>query len=166
MKRFFAASAFCLLLAACGNNTTPDETVAINVGSGSADMKVETDGDVVFAVALSDGYVMAPLAGRDVAAGYFIASNPGPSARLVSASSPLATEVELHTHSMADGVMSMREVDGVDLPQGESVTFEPGGLHLMLFGFARDAGVDEAPVTLTFEGGQTMDVVLPIRERG
>jgi hypothetical protein len=73
--------------------------------------------------------------------------------------------VEIHTHSMVDGVMKMRKVDTVDLPEEGSVAFEPGGFHLMMFGFTQTEGQTDAPVTLTFSTGEDLVVNLPIRER-
>lgn len=63
---------------------------------------------------------------------------------------------------MSGGMMMMREVDGVALPAGERVVFEPGGYHLMLIGLAAPLEVGTtfdielefataAPMTVTFE---------------
>ena len=52
--------------------------------------------------------------------------------RLTGASGDIAERVEVHTHEQAGGMMTMRRLDGVDLPPGEHVRFAPGGLHLML----------------------------------
>jgi periplasmic copper chaperone A len=57
--------------------------------------------------------------------------------RLTGASTPAAQAAQLHTVSMEGGVMKMRQVDGIDLPAGQSVTLKPGGYHLMLMGLAQ-----------------------------
>ena len=169
MKRFLLVASTALTLAACSQGEVePQEVVVVEPAPVAS---VETVTDVIetvtegMSVTVSDGYILAPLKGRDVTAGYFMIQNDGSAVRLVSASSPIASEVELHTHTMADGVMKMREVDGVDLPEGETVTFKPGGLHLMLFGFGQIEGQTETPVTLMFEGGEELTVTLPIRSR-
>jgi copper(I)-binding protein len=51
---------------------------------------------------------------------------------LLSATSPAAKTVELHTMSMDKGVMVMRELKKIDLPKGKTVSLQPGGLHIML----------------------------------
>lgn len=163
MTRILPILTFATLLVACGNATTEDRTVVATDTETVAQTVV--DGETTMRLSVSDGYVMAPLKGRDVAAGYFVLSNSGPDAALVSAASSAAATVELHTHTMDDGVMRMREVERIDLPSGETVAFEPGGLHLMMFGFSREEGETEAPVTLTLASGETLDVTLPIRER-
>lgn len=75
--------------------------------------------------------------------------------RLIAASvsSDVARAVELHTHINDNGVMRMRKVEGgIEIGAGETVTFEPGGLHIMLIGLQRKVVIDERlPMTLTFE---------------
>lgn len=155
MKHFLIATTAALFLAACSDTaTTTDADADIGVTEVAAS-----------SVLISDGYIMAPLKGRDIAAGYFIAENQGAAVSLVSASSPAAATVELHTHSMADGVMQMRKVDAVDLPEEGSVAFEPGGFHLMMFGFTSVEGQTETPVTVVLSTGEELVVTLPIRER-
>ncbi len=79
---------------------------------------------------------------------------------LVSAASPAAPMMELHEMAMTDSGMVMREKDGgFVVPAGESLTLEPGGLHLMFMGLTAPikAG-DEVPITLTFDDGSTLEV--------
>jgi copper(I)-binding protein len=152
MNRFLIAASAALMLAACSGTSTETEADQATVEAAAP------------SVLISDGYVMAPLKGRDVAAGYFMIENQGPATRLVAASSPMA-DVEIHTHSMADGVMKMRQVEAVELPEEASVAFEPGGFHLMMFGFTQADGQTDVPVTLTLSTGEDLLVSLPIRER-
>ncbi|MEL6686482.1 MAG: copper chaperone PCu(A)C [Pseudomonadota bacterium] len=168
MKRFFTLSAAAVMTAACSQAEPETQEVVVVEDAPVASETMEVAADVVeegMPLDISEGYILAPLKGRDVTAGYFIIENNGADARMVSASSPIAAEVELHTHTMNDGVMQMREVEGIDLPTGEVVTFRPGGLHLMLFGFDRAEGQTETPVTLQFEDGEELTLTLPIRER-
>ncbi len=80
-------------------------------------------------------------------------TNRGPGDdRLIAASSPLAARAELHSHSMAGGVMKMRKVEAVPVPAGAVAKLEPGGYHIMLFDLARPlAEGEEFPLTLRFE---------------
>ena len=117
------------------------------------------------AVELSDVYIMEPLDGRDMTAGYFTATNTGADARIVGASSPVARAVELHTHEMDGDRMAMRKVDGVDVSSGEMVVFEPRGLHLMMFGVELPDGATEAPVTLRYADGTEVTVIAELRAR-
>ena len=75
-------------------------------------------------------------------AAYFVLDNAGPTAdRLIGVSSDIARSVEMHTSAVdAQGVASMRPVQGVDLPPGGQAQFAPGGLHVMLVGLAQASG--------------------------
>lgn len=53
---------------------------------------------------------------------------------LVSGTADFAKVVELHNHIMKGEVMRMEKQEQVVVPAGESLTFQPGGLHMMLFG--------------------------------
>ncbi|MCR9068424.1 MAG: copper chaperone PCu(A)C [Rhodobacteraceae bacterium] len=85
--------------------------------------------------------------------------------RLVSASSDIAQRVELHTHIQdTGGVMRMVEIeDGIELPAGETVLLERGGLHVMFMGLNEtlEHG-DEVEVTFTFETADPVTMMIPV----
>lgn len=115
------------------------------------------------------GWSRATAAGQSVGAGFLTLRNPGDTAdRLVSASSPAAAKVELHTHSNEGGVMKMRAVEGgLDLPAKGSVTLAPGGYHLMLMGLkAPLAEGQHVPVTLVFEKAGPVETMLMVGGAG
>ncbi len=87
--------------------------------------------------------------------------------RLISASSPIAERVELHTMTMENDVMRMRELeDGIELPANAQVDLEPGGLHVMFINLSQPfVEGEEVPVTLTFANGDEQEIVLPVRAR-
>lgn len=127
---------------------------------------IEATETVASGLDITNAYIAPPFKGRDVAAGFFTVTNNGTDDRLVSAASPIANSVEIHTHSEVDGVMAMRQVDGVDLPNGVAVEFRPGSYHLMMFGVELVDGVTEAPLTLTYDSGEEMTLSVPIEGRG
>lgn len=51
---------------------------------------------------------------------------------LVSASSNIAKNVELHEHIMNNGMMKMQQVKKIEIPAHSTVALKPGGLHVML----------------------------------
>lgn len=87
---------------------------------------------------------------------------------LVRASSPAAAAIEVHRTRIEEGRATMTELDGVTVPAGETVSFRPGGLHLMMV--EPDESVREGgtfPLTLHFDrsGEHTVEVeVVPIAE--
>lgn len=74
--------------------------------------------------------------GQGAGGGFLTITNNGKQAdRLVSATSPAAAQVQIHTVSMTDGVMRMRELPGgLEIPAGTTVALKPGGYHIMLIG--------------------------------
>ena len=73
---------------------------------------------------------------------------------------------ELHKSTMQDGVMSMRPMsDGIEIPAGETVAFEPGGLHVMCLDKPAELLVGEAhALTLHFDGVERLEISAEIRE--
>ncbi|MEO1531250.1 MAG: copper chaperone PCu(A)C [Pseudomonadota bacterium] len=100
-------------------------------------------------------------------AGYFGLENTGEAAdRLLSASSPAFGRVELHQTSETDGVMRMVKQDAVPIPAGETLSFEPGGYHVMLFDAVEQlAEGDRFPLELVFENAGAVTVELVVKRR-
>lgn len=92
------------------------------------------------------------------AIGYMTLANHGRADdALVKVESPIAAKVEMHSSSMAGGVMSMKQETSVIVPAGGQVIFGPGAYHLMIIGLKRTlkAG-DQVPATLSFTSGATI----------
>lgn len=86
--------------------------------------------------------------------------------KLLSAASPVAERVEIHTMSEDNGIMKMRKVENIPLAANADVKLEPSGYHLMLMGLKEPlkAGT-EFPVTLTFEKGKAETVTVKVLSR-
>jgi copper(I)-binding protein len=86
------------------------------------------------------------------ATGAFMEISGNQAARLISAASPVANAVELHSMSMNNGVMKMSQVEGIDVPAGKTVKLAPGGYHIMFMGLRQQMKPGErVPLKLTFE---------------
>jgi len=98
-------------------------------------------------------WARSTVPGAKVAGGYMVLRNAGPGAdRLLSASSPVASKVELHVHINDNGVMKMREVKSYAVPAKGSFELKPGGAHLMFIDIKRPFKEGEKlPVRLKFE---------------
>ena len=70
-------------------------------------------------------------------AGVYLELTSTTDAALVSAASPLAARVELHSTTLDGGVMRMRAVDRIALPARKTVKLAPNGLHLMAVDLTR-----------------------------
>ncbi|MFC1673920.1 copper chaperone PCu(A)C [Pseudomonadota bacterium] len=81
---------------------------------------------------------------------------------LIAAKSSVSDRIEMHTHTMVDGVMKMREVEGgIPVPGMGTQMLQPGGFHVMFMNL--EAPLKEGstfPLTLIFKSGQetTIDV--------
>lgn len=116
----------------------------------------------------SDAFVMEPIAGRDLTMGGVSISVDGGDVTLNAASSPSFGTIELHTMSMTDGRMQMRQVEGFDIADGGTLALERGGNHLMMFDVGSDvvAG-DTVDITLSFDAeGEPMTLVIEADVRG
>ena len=107
-----------------------------------------------------------PAAAGGNGAGFFTITNKGAKPdTLVSVTSAAAGRVEMHQTSMANGVMSMQQIQGgIPLPPGQSVSFEPGGKHLMVLGLKaalRSGG--KLPLTLKLASGQQIAIQAQVR---
>ena len=83
---------------------------------------------------------------------------------LVSAKSDISDRIEMHTHSMVDGVMRMREVEGgIPVPANGMQALKPGSYHVMFMGLKAPLQEGSSfPLTLVFSDGQetTIDVMV------
>lgn len=79
----------------------------------------------------------------------------------------VAASTELHVMEKVDGQMVMKKSeDGIVVPAGKHEHLAPGGPHIMLMGLTRElpAGSEELACTLTFDDGQTIDILAPVKE--
>jgi copper(I)-binding protein len=116
-------------------------------------------------ISINDPYVRAVPPVTKTTAAFMQVQNSSETERaIVSAGTPAAGTVELHTHEHDNGVMRMRQVPKIVLPPGETVSLEPGGLHVMLFDLQSPlAPGDEVSLTLTFDDGSSKQITAPVR---
>lgn len=102
------------------------------------------------------------------AAGYFTLKNPTDTAvDLTAASSSACGMLMLHQSKDVNGVEQMRPVNSVAVPAHGSLSFAPGGYHLMCMSPAITMKVGATvPVTLTFADGQTVTAQFAVKGPG
>lgn len=94
-------------------------------------------------------------------------TNDGAADRVVGASANVSEVAELHTHIRDGDVMKMRRVDAIDVPAGETVRLQPGGLHVMFMGLAAPLVEGETfPLTLMFEKAGDVTIDVEVKEAG
>jgi copper(I)-binding protein len=116
----------------------------------------------------SHPWIRAPVPGAMSAAGYVVLTNRGAAAdRLLGASSPVAKSVGVHQSMEMSGVMHMMPVKALSLAPKGSVTFAPGGYHLMLTGLKSPLKAGgSAPITLQFEKAGPVIVQFAVEQPG
>jgi periplasmic copper chaperone A len=114
---------------------------------------------------VEDAYASAVPPGQPNSAVFMRIVNRGVASRgLVSGKSDAADVVELHSHTMDEGMMRMRRIERIEIPGQGAVSLEPGGLHLMLIGLKRDlVPGDTLDLTLYLDDGTDLEVKVPVR---
>ncbi len=111
----------------------------------------------------------ATPAGARVGGGYLVIENTGTAPdRLVAVSTAFAEATEIHEMALANGVMTMRELEkGLDIAPGARIEFKPGGFHIMFMGLKAPLK-QGAPVkgTLRFEKAGTVEVEFSVEPVG
>ncbi len=188
-----ATAALVLALAACGSesddSSSSDTTAAADTSTTAADA-----GNVVSdegGLTIADPWARTSPEDTTYGAVYLSLTSADGDA-LVGASVPadIAGTVEIHETVVADdassdttmamggessdttettmagmGQMTMRPIDSLELPAGETVTLEPGGYHIMLIELVAPLETgQEIEVTLTFENAGERTITVPVQD--
>ncbi|MDR3530095.1 MAG: copper chaperone PCu(A)C [Rhodopila sp.] len=86
---------------------------------------------------------------------------------LIGVSTPVAATAEVHESFTDNGVMKMRPVAPLAIPAGKTVTFAPGGYHIMLMGLKQPLAAGQTfPLTLKFAHAAPITVDVQVRAMG
>ncbi len=99
-----------------------------------------------------------------VLAAYGVLTNPGNTPlRLIRVESSVFAQVEFHQTTTVYGMSRMRAIESVEIPPGESLTLEPGAMHLMLMkpGTSIRAGA-KVELVFTTDLNQTISVIADV----
>lgn len=183
----FAAGVAALSLAACApaadapavdTAAAPAAEMAVDDHAGMHGDDVGPDaaemvdrGVITGSLALLEGSLLVPPAGRDVTAGFGTFAAGPRAVTIVGAEAPFAQAVELHTHSMSDdGKMAMRQVEAFTVPANGDHALVRGGDHMMFFGVTPDSLTPGSAVAVTirvqFEDGTSEEIQVPFTVAG
>ncbi len=161
--RLLSLLALALAVSACAGDPTPADPPPPTVDPADVAPADIAPADVF---GLADPYVRAAPAGGVSAMFVQIENATGSADTLVTVRTDAAGRVEIHrTQENAEGLSEMVPVEGgLPVPAGETVSLEPGGLHVMLLDLQRDlAAGDTLDVELDFAGRDPLTVRAPIR---
>ena len=103
--------------------------------------------------------------GSDVAAAYLTLRNATTRpVTIVSIESPLAEHAMIHETKTVGGQSQMRPHEQLVIAPGQTVKFEPGGLHVMLMGLTQTVAVGKSfPLVLLLADGTKVQVAAVVR---
>lgn len=104
-------------------------------------------------LAISSPWSRATPKGSQMAIGYMTIKNNGTTPdRLIGGSIDVATNFELHSMVMENGIAKMRELKDVEIGPGQTIEFKPGGSHVMFVDLKHPLSKgDRVSGTLVFE---------------
>ena len=100
-------------------------------------------------------------------AGYMTITNTGNTDQRLIAVAADFPRVMMHETQMQDGVATMQHQNEVTIPAGATVSFAPGGRHIMFMGLNGDPFEigERIPLTLTFDPAGEVVVMLDVVSR-
>jgi copper(I)-binding protein len=109
---------------------------------------------------VENGYARESIPGTSISSAYMTIKNlSAKNIRLIAATSAVSDRIEIHQHTMSDGLMRMRQRDYVDISAQNSTVFQPSGFHLMIFDLKQPLKAKEnIIITLYFDDQFSIDV--------
>ena len=148
------------------SNTLLKALLISTVGFGLAGI-AQAQSAKVGSVQIENAYTRSTVPGQMAAGGFMKIENKGAVDQLISASSPVAGEVQLHEMAMEGNVMKMRQVKEVVVPASGAVELKPGGMHLMFINIKAPLTAGETvPVKLKFAKAGEVEVKMPVNAMG
>ncbi|MGI9202441.1 MAG: copper chaperone PCu(A)C [Woeseiaceae bacterium] len=110
-------------------------------------------------VSISDVRILAPAIASHASVAYFnIDNNTAETLTIIGVRSPQFGLVEIHETTTDDGVSRMRRIESIDIAGRSTLSFSPGGKHLMLMQPAANV-ISGTPVTLEVQVGDQLLLV-------
>jgi copper(I)-binding protein len=119
------------------------------------------------AIAASNAWARASIGASTMGAAYLTLTDNGAPDSLTGVTTPVAASASLHQTTTEGGIKRMRPVPVLPLAPGKSVTFAPGGYHIMLMGLTHKLKAGEQfPLTLTFTHAPPVTVQVQVTPVG
>lgn len=142
----------------------PAAALALAACQQEANTPAEQNPEAKPGLSASNGVLVLPAVKGNPAAAYLSLANGGDKAATIAGASLDAAE-SAEIHETRGGKMA--SVDQVEVPPGETVKFERGGLHVMAFGIKPEvAAGSTVEITLTFSDGDKLSFPLAVQAAG
>lgn len=111
-------------------------------------------------IIVENSYARESIPGTTISSAYMTLNNTSSvNVKLIAASSSVSERIEIHQHTMKNGLMKMRQRDNVEIVANEHVVFQPSGFHLMIFDLKKPLKADSSIIiTLHFDDKSSVDV--------
>lgn len=126
-----------------------------------AKVEVNTGGTIGF----GDPVIRVPKADRPTAGYFRLDYNFDRKDRIISATSPAFKRVEMHDSVKEGSMIKMVKLEELEVPANSSISFAPGGKHLMLFDPIKPLkDGDEVKVVFVFEKHEPVDISFSLKD--
>ena len=111
-------------------------------------------------IVVENGYVRESIPGTSISSAYMTLTNTSSkNIKLIAASSTISDLIEIHQHTMENGLMKMRQIDSVEIAAKDQMVFQPSGYHLMIFDLKKPLKAEQQIIiTLHFDDNSSLDV--------
>lgn len=119
-------------------------------------------------VQVDTAWVRAAVPGQ-LSTGAFMDIRSAKKATIVKVESAIAGVAEVHTMEMKGNLMTMRAIERLELPAGQSVRLAPGGQHIMLMDLKqppKNGEIIPIRVTVEYEDKKQETVLVSAQVRG
>ena len=129
--------------------------------SGKANSVSEKESSMV---EVKQAYIRATIPGTSISSSYMEIENKfAKPVTLLKVTSEISPRIEIHQHTMVDGMMRMRKLNSLDIKAKERVKLQPSGLHLMLFDVKKPLKAQQqVELTLNFSNNTSVTIPVPV----
>jgi len=116
-------------------------------------------------VEVKEGYARETIPGTNISSAYMRIINKNTvSINLIGVSSDISNRIEIHEHTMANGMMKMRKRDRLTIHADSEVKLQPSGYHLMIFDLVKPLkAAENINLTLHFNNQLDVKVEIPVQ---
>ena len=116
-------------------------------------------------IEIQKAYIRETLPGNQISSAYMTIVNHGNKAiKLVSITSNVSPRIEIHAHTMANGMMKMEQLDAISVKANAQVLLQPYGLHLMIFNLKKGLKAGQVvALKLHFADQQVVSINVPVQ---
>lgn len=118
------------------------------------------------AISVTKAHARATIPGTEISSAYMTITNTSATDKtLVSVTGDVSKRIELHEHSMSNGMMKMRQVQSINVSANSSTVLQPSGLHIMIFNPKKPLLPNShIKLALHFSSGDTEHISIPVQK--